>query len=105
MTNPRTVLLPAVMVGKDVLRRIAAEAAAASVPSHAIRVLSASAVGDAAALRLADQIEYGWGTYVAALGGGDAPVIAHPHSREMWGGWLQSVRRVRAWVGAELGAI
>jgi hypothetical protein len=98
-------LLPAVMVGKDVLRRIAAEAAAASVPAHAIRVLSAKALCDAAALRLADQIEYGWATYIAALAGGDAPAIAHPHSREMWGGWLQSVRRVRAWVGGELGAL
>ena len=90
-------LLPAVMVGKNVLRRIAAEAAAASVPAHAIRVLTASAVGDAAALRLADQIEYGWGSYVAALNAGEAPAIPHRHSREMWGGWLQSVRRVRAW--------
>ena len=80
-------LLPAIMVGQGVLRLIAAEAAAAAVPAHAIRVLATTAASDLAAVRLADQIEHGWAAYAAALTGGDAPAIAHPNSRELWHAW------------------
>jgi hypothetical protein len=87
-----SLLLPAVMRGQGALRMIAAEAAAASVPSHAVRVLATPALCDTAALRLADQIEYGWGTYAAAISRAPAPAIPHPPSRELWSEWLRRVR-------------
>jgi len=88
-------LLPAIMIGQGVLRRIAAEAAAAAVPAHAIRVLATTATSDLAAVRLADQIEYGWATCCAALTGAAAPDIPHPHSREMWRAWTDRVVSLR----------
>lgn len=68
-----------------------------AVSDHAAiaAALEVAADDTASALRFGDQIGYGWSALVAALAGAAAPSIAHVRSRELWHGWLRTVRGER----------
>lgn len=88
-------LLPAVLCGRPTTHRVARAIVGSVAPARAVTVLASSAVIDAAVLRFADQIEYGWQTYLAALSGAKCPAIVHERSRDLWKTWLRRVRHER----------
>lgn len=88
-------LLPAVLCARSTIHRVARAIVSAVEPARAVEVLASPAVIEAAALRFADQIEYGWQTYLAALSGAKCPAIVHERSRELWKTWLRRVRHER----------
>ena len=61
-------------------------------PARTIAALEIAACDTAPALRLADQIEHAWATLHAALFEAPAPAIEHARSRDLWHGWLRTVR-------------
>jgi hypothetical protein len=88
-------LLPLILRGRRALHRLACELVADLDPAIAIAALAAATASDASAMRLGDQMIYGWQTYGAAIWGGAPPAIAHERSRELWRAWLRRLRRER----------